>query len=227
MAKKKRGKKKPTVITLTLPDEGGIQQTGSLLIQRGDLAKVFQFHYCNTGDITSAIKDATKALASLEKFPPIIPEASKDKSSTKGRATKKATPAPKDDEPTVDLPTKNGTVAVKISYLKIISGDTDAAAYRKATLLGARLIDAGLWDGQSPIRIKDVHATYASIEDFDDNVLGVMTLPDVVQIDDESDEQDAPDTPTTVDGNTVADSEPATAAVSSSDDDGPQQLTIL
>ena len=99
MAKKRRGKKKPTVITLTLPDEGGIQQTGSLLIQRGDLAKVFQFHYCNAGDITSAIKDATKALVSLEKFPPVIPEASKDKSSAKGRAKKKAAPAPKGDEP--------------------------------------------------------------------------------------------------------------------------------
>ena len=182
MAKKRRGKKKPTVITLTLPDEGGIQQTGSLLIQRGDLAKVFQFHYCNAGDITSAIKDATKALVSLEKFPPIIPEASKDKSSTKGRATKKATAKPKDDEPTVDLPTQNGTVVVKISHLKIVSGDTDAAAYRRATLIGARLIDAGLWDGKSQIRIEDTQATYGRIKDLDDEVLGAMKLSEIVQV---------------------------------------------
>ena len=182
MAKKKRGKKKPTVITLTLPDEGGIQQTGSLLIQRGDLAKVFQFHYCNAGDITSAIKDATKALVSLEKFPPVIPEASEDKSSTKGRATKKATAKPKDDEPTVDLPTQNGTVAVKISRLKIVSGDTDAAAYRRATLIGARLIDAELWDGKTQIRIEDAQVTYGRIKDLDDEVLGAMKLSEIVQV---------------------------------------------
>ena len=71
MAKKKS--KTPTVITLTLPDEGSIQRTGSLLIQRGDLAKLYQFHYCNAGDITSAIKDATKSITALEKFPPVIP----------------------------------------------------------------------------------------------------------------------------------------------------------
>jgi hypothetical protein len=181
MAKKKRGKKKPTVITLTLPDEGGIQQTGSLLIQRGDLAKVFQFHYCNAGDITSAIKDATKELVELEKSPPVIPEAPVDKSA-KEKPSKKATVKPKDDEPTVDLPAKNGTVAVKISHLKIISGDTDAAAYRRATLTGARLIDAGLWDGKTQIRIEDAHATYGRINDLDDEVLGAMKLSEIVQV---------------------------------------------
>ena len=211
MAKKKRGKKKPTVITLTLPEEGGIQQTGSLLIQRGDLAKVFQFHYCNAGDITSAIQDATRAIAALEKFPPVIPEAPTTKT-TNGKATKKSKPEPKDDEPTVELPVKSGTVAVKISHLKIISGETDAAAYRQATLIGARLIDVGLWDGQSPIRIEDAHATYARIKDLDDEMLGAMNLSDIVQVDETSDDEDADD---------------PLANMPSSDDDGPHQLSIL
>ena len=224
-----KSKTAPTVITMTLPSEGGIQRTGSLLIQRGDLARMYQFHYCNAGDITSAIKDATKALVELEKSPPVIPETPVDKSA-KEKPSKKAIPKPKDDEPTVDLPAKSGTVAVKISHLKIISGETDAAAYRRATLTGARLIDAGLWDGKTQIRIEDAHATYARIKDLDDEVLGLMDLSDVVQVDDESDEQDAPDTDdmaTTVDDNTVADSELATAAVLSSDSDGQQHLSIF
>lgn len=209
MAKNKS--KTPTVITLTLPDEGGIQKAGMLLIQRGDLAKLYNFHYCNAGDITSAIQDATKAITALEKFPPVIPEASTPKT-TNGKATKKTAPEPKDDEPTVDLPVKSGTVAVKISHLKIISGETDAAAYRRATLIGTRLIDAGLWDGQSLIRIEDAHATYARIKDLDDEVLGAMNLSDIVQVDETSDDEDADD---------------PLANMPSSDDDGPHQLSIL
>lgn len=177
---KKKGKKQSTVITLTLPDEGGIQRTGSLLIQRGDLAKLYQFHYCNVGDIASAIQDAIKAIASLEKFPPVLPEVSTPKT-TKGKTTKKVTPAPTDDEPTVDLPTKSGTVAVKISHLKIISGETDAAAYRQATLIGARLVDAGLWDGQSPIRIEDVYAVSEKMKCLTDEDFSLFSLEDFVQ----------------------------------------------
>jgi hypothetical protein len=224
MAKKKRGKKKPTVITLTLPDEGGIQRTGSLLIQRGDLAKMYQFHYCNAGDITSAIKDATKALVQLEQSPPAIPEAPVEQPA-KEKPSKKATSKPKDDEPTVDLPTKNGVVAVKISHLKIVSGDTDAAAYRRATLIGARLIDAELWDGKTPIRIEDAHATYGYINDLEDEALGTMKLSEIVQVGDESD-VDTPD-PLIVEDDTVEDSEPLATNIPSSDNDGQQQLSIL
>ena len=214
MAKKKR-KTPPTVITLTLPSEGGIQRTGSLLIQRGDLAKLHQFHYCNAGDITSAIKDATKALVALEKSPPVIPDAPEKDKTTPETAT-----ATGDDEPTVDLPAKSGTVAVKISHLKIVSGETDAAAYRRATLTGARLIDAGLWDGQSPIRIADAHATYARIRDLDDEALGAMQLSDIVQVDDDP----SPDL-LTVDGDRE-DNEPLATNIPPSDD-GPQQMTIF
>ena len=80
------------------------------------------------------------------------------------------------------MPTQNGTVAVKISHLKIVSGDTDAAAYRRATLTGARLIDAGLWDGKTQIRIEDAQVTYGRIKDLDDEVLGAMKLSEIVQV---------------------------------------------
>ncbi len=225
MAKKKGKQKKTpsTVVTLTLPEEHGIQRTGSLLIQRGDLAKLFQFHYCSAGDITSAIKDATKALVQLEISPPVIPEASGDKSAKKKPSAKTAS-KPADDEPTVDLPVKSGSVAVRISHLKIVSGDTDAAAYRRATLIGARLVEAGLWDGQSPIGIEDAHATYARIKDLDDEALGAMQLSDVVQIDEKINEKGAPD-PLTEDGKTD-DAEPSTANLPPSSDRS-QQMTIF
>lgn len=70
MAKKKSMRKPDTVVTLTLPSQGGIQRTGTLLIQRGDLAFQAQFHYTNVGDIASAIKDATNRLVALEVEPP-------------------------------------------------------------------------------------------------------------------------------------------------------------
>ena len=40
----------------------------------------------------------------------------------------------------------------------------------------------GLWDGQSPIRIEDAHATYARIKDLDDEALGAMQLSEIVQV---------------------------------------------
>ena len=224
MPTKKNNKKTPlTVITLTLPDEGGIQRTGSLLIQRGDLARLYQFYYCNAGDITSAITGATRALAALEKFPPVIGEAAAG-GSVQETSSRKAAPKPEDEEPTVDLPVRAGPVAVKISHLKIVAGDADAAAYRRATLIGARLIEAGLWNGQSPIGIRDAHRTYAQIQDLDDDALGAMPLADIVQTDDERDETNPPD-PLSVDGETN-DSEPlATHLLPSAD--GSQQMTIF
>jgi len=180
--KRRRRKGKPTVITLTLADEGSIARRATLLIQRGELAKLYRFEYDYPEDLTAAITSATRTLAALEKFPPVITEeVIGDR--VKETASTKATVQPADEEPTVDLPAKSGTVAVKISHLKIVSGDTDAAAYRRATLIGARLIDAGLWQGQSPIGIGDAQQTYAQIQDLDDAALGALSLADIVQVD--------------------------------------------
>jgi hypothetical protein len=58
----------PTIITLTLPtpEGGGIapeRATATLLIQRGDLAQVRQFHYHGMlADLTDAIREASEAL---------------------------------------------------------------------------------------------------------------------------------------------------------------------
>lgn len=72
-----------TVFTLTLPtpEGGGIapeRATATLLIQRGDLAHVRQFHYNGQlADLITAIREATIELGLLEDHPPIIPETPK------------------------------------------------------------------------------------------------------------------------------------------------------
>lgn len=58
----------PTIITLTLPtpEGGGIapeRATATLLIQRGDLAHVRQFHYDN---LFNAVREASTSLGLLE-----------------------------------------------------------------------------------------------------------------------------------------------------------------
>lgn len=66
MSKKNKITPKPdTLITLTLPGEGGIQRTGSMIIKRGELAYVKQFFYCNLEDIALAIQDALEGIVEL------------------------------------------------------------------------------------------------------------------------------------------------------------------
>ena len=45
---------------------------------------------------------------------------------------------------TIDIPLKKGVKTVKMSHLKIIGGETDAAAYRQAVLIAGKLITADL-----------------------------------------------------------------------------------
>src|SRR5690606_20322262 len=125
-----------TVITLTLPDTMDETRTGTLLVQRGDLAHLHRFTYERVADLTEVIADAFIAFAALEADPPVIREAPA-KSPAAKKAARSATPA----EPTVDVPLKKGTKAVKISHLKIVGGETDAAAYRQAVQIAGKLID--------------------------------------------------------------------------------------
>jgi hypothetical protein len=190
----------PTIITLTLPtpEGGGIaleRATATLLIQRGDLAHVRQFHYHGyLPDVVDAIREATEALGLLEDNPPVIPETPK--------AEPKAEPKPKgkgkaaaeslvEEEPTIDIPLKKGTLAIKISYLKIVGGETDAAAYRQAVLIAGKLIDGKLWDGQSPIRIDDVYSTMKKMKHLSEREMSLFTLEDFVQIGGTTDMPDA------------------------------------
>jgi hypothetical protein len=94
--------------------------------------------------------------------------------------TKKPVPPPA--EPTVDIPLKKGKKAVKISHLKIVGGETDAAAYRQAVLLAGKLIDGKLWDGESPIRIDDVYALAKKLKHLTERDLSMFTLQDFVQV---------------------------------------------
>lgn len=173
----------PTVITLTLPtpEDGGIlpeRARATLLIQRGELAHVRQFHYDGMlADLTSTIREAFDALAAIEADPPIITEPLAPQPASK--------PVPKPEppsEPTVDVPLKKGTKAVKISHLKIVGGETDAAAYRQAVLLAGKLIDGKLWDGETPICFDDVYAVARKMQYLTERDLSLFTLADFVQV---------------------------------------------
>ena len=71
---------------------------------------------------------------------------------------------------------------MKISHIKITGGESDAAAYRQATLLAGRLIDGGLWDGKLPIRFEDVHAVAKKMKPLTDKDFSMFTLEDFVQV---------------------------------------------
>ncbi len=178
----------PTIITLTLPSPsgGGLpldQATATLLIQRGDLAHVSQFTYVVMDDMTTAIREAYTALAAVEAQPPVIPELPKYPPKSEPKATTKAgQKTVVAEEPTIDIPLKKGTLAVKMSCLKIVGGETDAAAYRQAVLIGGKLIDGKLWDGQSPIRIDDVYAVQRKLKHLSNAEMGLFALEDFVQV---------------------------------------------
>jgi hypothetical protein len=177
----------PTVITLTLPTphDGGIpedERTATLLIQRGDLAHLRQFHYNGyLPDVMEAIREATEALGVVEDNPPMIPE-TKPAAKPTSKAVAKPTPKPEPEEPTISVPLKKGSIDVKISHLKIVGGETDAAAYRQAVLIAGRLIDGKLWDGKSPIRIDDVYTVAKKLKHLADKELSLFALTDFVQI---------------------------------------------
>lgn len=182
----------PTVITLTLPTphDGGIpedERTATLLIQRGDLAHLRQFHYNGyLPDLMEAIREATEALGAVENNPPVIPEtktaATRPTSKAGSKPTSKPEPQAEASEPTISVPLKKGSIDVKISHLKIVGGETDAAAYRQAVLIAGRLIDGKLWDGKSPIRIDDVYTVAKKLKHLADKELSLFALTDFVQI---------------------------------------------
>ena len=180
----------PTIITLTLPtpEGGGIapeRATATLLIQRGDLAHVRQFHYAGMlDDLFNAVREASASLGLLEDNPPIIPDLPEEKAKSpakrKTKSAKKAE-AVADGEPSIEIPLKKGTKAVKISHLKIVGGESDAAAYRQATMLAGRLIDGKLWDGETPIRFDDVYAVAKKMKHLTDKDFSLFKLEDFVQ----------------------------------------------
>lgn len=176
----------PTVITLTLPtpEGGGIaseRATATLLIQRGELAHVRQFHYNGyLPDLMDAIRQAYDALGQVEDHPPLIPDLPEEKPEPKKTKSAQKPQPQADEEPTIDIPLKKGVKAVKMSHLKIIGGESDAAAYRQAVLIAGKLIDGKLWDGETPIRIDDVYATMKKMQHLTDKDFSLFTLADFV-----------------------------------------------
>lgn len=175
---KKSTPKPPTVITLTLPENEDAMHSGMLLVQRGDLARLHQFTYTRIADLSEIIADALIAFAAVEADPPVVSELPSPKPQPRKQVEQPVPPS----EPTVDVPLKKGTKAIKISHLKIVGGETDAAAYRQAVLLAGKLIDGKLWDGESPIRIDDVYALAKKLKHLSERELSLFTLRDFVQV---------------------------------------------
>ena len=165
-----------THISLTLPEDA--TQSATLLIQRGDLARLHQFTYTRVADLTEIIAEALIGLADIEANPPVISELQPVAEKPKAVVNKPAKPVP--SEPTIDVTLKKGTKAVKISHIKIISGETDAAAYRQAVALAGRLIDGKLWDGQTPIRFEDVYRVAKKMKHLSEREMSLFTLEDFV-----------------------------------------------
>jgi hypothetical protein len=69
---KKQPSKPDTVITITLPGEGGIQRTGTMIVKRGGLAQIRTFNYCNIADIALALDQGTEGLIAVEAAPPPV-----------------------------------------------------------------------------------------------------------------------------------------------------------
>ena len=183
------------IITLTLPDADTSSRTGTLLVQRGDLARVHQFTYECIADLTEVIADALIAFAAVEANPPVIT----DVPLPIPASTKQSEPVVKREsqpptEPTVDIPLKKGKKTVKISHLKIVGGEADAAAYRQAVQIAALLIEGKLWDGETPIRIDDVYALTKKMKHLTARDLSLFTLTDFVQIG-AVEQENAPDEP--------------------------------
>lgn len=219
-AKTKKLSSPPTVITLTLPEKEGGEGSGTLLIQRGELAHVRQFTYGGVSDITDTIKAAYIALSAVEAEPPVIPEAPKTAPKSEPRTKAKVAQEPAvEAEPTIDIPLKKGTKAVRISHLKIVGGETDAAAYKQAVLLAGKLIDGKLWDGATPIRFDDVYAVAKKMQYLTEKDLSLFTLEDFVQVGDEQPVQEArtvEETGTSVSEEVVPETVPVAASVNGS-----------
>lgn len=196
---------------LTLPEQDEETRSGTLVIARGDLAHIGQFTYASLSDLTTVIKAGFVALARVEANPPKDVTAS----TTPAKGGAKPDIKPKDEEPTVDVPLKQGKVAVKVSHLKIVGGESDAAAYRQAVLIAGRLIDGKLWDGKSPIRIDDVYAVQNKLKHLTDRDLSMFELTDFVEIgstNGSSDpQQETDDQPTSDDSAAATETQPVSA----------------
>ena len=102
--KKATTKPLSATLTLTIPHGESESRSGTLLVQRGDLARVHQFTYTQIADLTDIIAEALVAFAAVEAHPPIVPETQ----SPKPQSSKQVEAPQPPGEPTVDVPLKKG-----------------------------------------------------------------------------------------------------------------------
>lgn len=171
------------IITISLHESS---TEGTILIQRGDLARIHQFTYSHIGELTEIIADALVGLDAVEADPPVITGAPPEP------PTPKKSAKPTSSEPTVDVPLKKGSKAVKISHIKITGGETDAAAYRQAVLLAGKLIDGKLWDGETPIQFDDVYRVAKKMKFLTAPDFSLFKLEDFVETRDQKADSELP-----------------------------------
>jgi len=164
-------------LTLTLPIEESSPDSGTLLIQQGELASIRQFSYTPETDLGAVITEALLAFAVLEADPPLIPDASPPQ--TVPQVTPKPTPP---TEPMLEIPLKKGSKSIKLSHLQIVGGEEEATHQQALALVG-KLIEGKVWDGSIPIRIPDVPALAKKLKHLTARDLSMFTLEDFVETD--------------------------------------------
>ncbi|MCC6976521.1 MAG: hypothetical protein IT322_21130 [Anaerolineae bacterium] len=163
-------------LTLTLPNEESSPDSGTLLIQRGELASIRQFSYTSEADLGAVITEALLAFAALEVDPPLIPDAPPPQAAP--QAAPKVTPP---TEPMLEIPLKKGSKSVKLSHLQIVGGE-DEVTHQHAVAFVGKLIEGKLWDGTIPIRIADVPALGKKLKHLTERDLSMFSLEDLVQV---------------------------------------------
>ena len=172
----------PTSLTLTLPTLEGDTLHATLLVQRGEWGQMRQITFSDTHDLAMALQSAVNDLSDLENDPPTVPQPVEVKP-TKAAPSKPSNPGDTPPtEPTLPLHTKKGVVEVPISFVKIVAGETDAAAYGVAVKIAGRLLDSQLWDGKTPLRLRDVYQVQATMKHLSDRDFALFQLSDFADI---------------------------------------------
>jgi len=163
--------KENITITITMPPDS----PATVLMQRGDLAVTHTYSggIPGTHNDKHALEAAYDKLTALEANPPQVPELPKPKRKAKA-----------DAEPTVEIPLAKGTRTVPISRVKLTGGETDGAAYDRALNCAGRLIDSGLWDGETPLHIPDAYALARKLKPYQTKELTLFTLDELLAPDD-------------------------------------------
>ncbi len=156
MTQKKTDTPSPIIITLTIPEPGS---DGTVLAQRGELAHISQFAYTTATDFTQLIQLAVDALTVVEADPPVVPELSPPPKQTKVTRQSAAPVTP--PEPMLSVPRKKKTTSVPARCLLLPDDET---AQQVGLKLAGKLLDSGLWDGETPIRIADPAALKSKLQ---------------------------------------------------------------